>query len=264
MIAAFAGKTAYQPGEGNPPLRESGADPIAAAGHAAAMMLGLFARHRTGEGQHVESAMIVSNIYLNFEDALSYDGKTERRTPRLSAAGPQSHVSAVRDGARRPRRGLRARTRIPLPSGFSCRPTTTTHLHAFCAVAGRDDIAADPRFSSRAAGTRTRRAGRNVLAEVFRTRSAPEWERAAVAAGVGCVMADSIGHFAFLHRDPQADAFEMMTTSEHPSFGGTYWRHAPIVGFSQTPGHAKPFCEKGEHTRQILRDLGYDDEEMTS
>ena len=41
VIAAFAGQTAYQTGEGNPPLRESGADPVAAAGHAAAMMLGL-------------------------------------------------------------------------------------------------------------------------------------------------------------------------------------------------------------------------------
>ena len=28
-------------------------------------MLGLFAQHRTGEGQRVESAMIVSNLYLN-------------------------------------------------------------------------------------------------------------------------------------------------------------------------------------------------------
>ena len=50
VIAAFAGQTAYQTGAGNPPLRESGADPVAAAGHAAAMMLGLFARDRTGRG----------------------------------------------------------------------------------------------------------------------------------------------------------------------------------------------------------------------
>ncbi|HWS44964.1 MAG TPA: CoA transferase, partial [Acidimicrobiia bacterium] len=32
VIAAFAGQTAHQTGEGNPPLRESGADPVAAAG----------------------------------------------------------------------------------------------------------------------------------------------------------------------------------------------------------------------------------------
>ena len=78
MIAAFAGQTAYQTGEGNPPLRESGADPVAAAGHAAAMALGLFARHRTGKAQDVESAMIVSNMLLNYEDAFDHEGKPPR------------------------------------------------------------------------------------------------------------------------------------------------------------------------------------------
>ena len=52
---------------------------MAAAGHATAMALGLFARHRTGQGQYVESSMIVSNIYLNCDDALSYEGKPPRR-----------------------------------------------------------------------------------------------------------------------------------------------------------------------------------------
>jgi crotonobetainyl-CoA:carnitine CoA-transferase CaiB-like acyl-CoA transferase len=102
-----------------------------------------------------------------------------------------------------------------------------------------------------------------LLEEVFLTRSAPDWERAAVAGGVGCVMADAMSHFAFLHRDPQAAAVAMMTMSEHPSFGGPYWRHGPLLGFSRTPGRAKPFCEKGEHTRRILGELGYGDEEMT-
>ena len=132
------------------------------------------------------------------------------------------------------------------------------------AMAGRDDLAADSRFSTRAAREENSTALAELLEEVFRTRSAPEWERAAVAAGVGCVMADSIGHFAFLHRDPQSEAVQMMTISEHPRFGGRYWRHAPIVAFSQTPGHAKPFCEKGEHTREILRALGYEDEEIAT
>ena len=56
VIAAFAGTTAYQAGQGNPPLTETGADPVAAAGHAAAMMLGILARQRTGQGQHIESS----------------------------------------------------------------------------------------------------------------------------------------------------------------------------------------------------------------
>jgi crotonobetainyl-CoA:carnitine CoA-transferase CaiB-like acyl-CoA transferase len=263
VIAAFAGTTAYQAGQGNPPLTETGADPIAAAGHAAAMMLGLYAREHTGSGQQIESRMIVSNIYLNIEDALSYDGMTERRTPDNLQLGLGPTYRLYETGAVGPDETF-APYQNPAPQWVFLSADDDYAFVRFCAMAGRDDIAADPRFSSHAAREGNANALADALGEVFATRSAPEWERAAVAAGVGCVMADSIGHFAFLHRDEQAAAVSMMTTSVHPSFGGTYWRHAPIVRFSRTPGHAKPFCEKGEHTRQILRDLGYDDEEMTT
>jgi crotonobetainyl-CoA:carnitine CoA-transferase CaiB-like acyl-CoA transferase len=263
VIAAFAGTTAYQAGQGNPPLTETGADPIAAAGHAAALMLGLFAREHTGRGQHVESKMIVSNIYLNIEDALSYDGMTERPRPDYLQLGLGPTYRLYETGPVDPDETF-APYQNPAPHWVFLSAVDDAPFSAFCAMAGRDDLAADSRFSTRAAREENSTALAELLEEVFRTRSAPEWERGAVAAGVGCVMADSIGHFAFLHRDPQSEAVQMMTISEHPRFGGRYWRHAPIVGFSQTPGHAKPFCEKGEHTREILRALGYDDEEMAT
>jgi crotonobetainyl-CoA:carnitine CoA-transferase CaiB-like acyl-CoA transferase len=72
-----------------------------------------------------------------------------------------------------------------------------------------------------------------------------------------------MSHFAFLHCDPQALAVGMMTASEHPSFGGLYRRHAPVVGFSRTPGGGRAFCEKGEHTRAILDELGYEPATIT-
>ena len=74
----------------------------------------------------------------------------------------------------------------------------------------------------------------------------------------GCVTADAMSHFAFLYRDAQARAIEMMAPSDHPSFGGRYWRYAPLLGFSTTPGRGGSFCEMGEHTRAILEELGYD------
>jgi crotonobetainyl-CoA:carnitine CoA-transferase CaiB-like acyl-CoA transferase len=262
VIAAFSGTTAYQAGEGNPPLTETGADPIAAAGHAAALMLGLFARERTGRGQHIESQMIVSNIYLNSEDALAYNGKPERRGPdrlQLGTSPTRRLYPTARVGSGEPI----APHANPDPRWVFLSAESDEQFAKFCALAGRFDIAGDPRYSSRAAREENSAALEELLAEVLRTRSAPEWERAAVAEGVGCVMADAMSHFAFLHSDAQAAAVAMMTKSEHPSFGGTYWRHAPLLGFSRTPGHAKPFCEKGEHTRHILSELGYDDEEMT-
>jgi crotonobetainyl-CoA:carnitine CoA-transferase CaiB-like acyl-CoA transferase len=257
VIAAFAGTTAHQAGQGNPPLTETGADPVAAAGHAAAMMLGILARQRTGQGQHIESAMIVSNIYLNCEDALSYPGKPPRPSPdrlqlglgptyRLYHTGPVSGDETFHPYEN------------PDPRWVFLAADDDEAFAAFCAVAGREDIAVDPRFVSRVARQANGSALEEILEEVFGTRSAREWETACVGVGVGCVMADAMSHFAFLHRDTQASTLGVMATAEHPSFGGSYWRHAPVVGFSRTPGRGRAFCEKGEHTRAILEELGYD------
>ena len=69
-----------------------------------------------------------------------------------------------------------------------------------------------------------------------------------------------MSHFAFLHSDAQAAADGMMTRSEHPSFGGRTGGTRRCSDSPDTPGRAKPFCEKGEHTRRILAELGFDDE----
>jgi crotonobetainyl-CoA:carnitine CoA-transferase CaiB-like acyl-CoA transferase len=55
----------------------------------------------------------------------------------------------------------------------------------------------------------------------------------------------------------------MMVRAEHPSFGGTYWRYAPVIRLSETPAVVTRFCELGESSRAILGELGYDDEQMT-
>jgi crotonobetainyl-CoA:carnitine CoA-transferase CaiB-like acyl-CoA transferase len=41
-----------------------------------------------------------------------------------------------------------------------------------------------------------------------------------------------------------------------------YWRHAPLLRFSATPGRNGAFCDFGEHTRTLLAELGYDQATM--
>jgi crotonobetainyl-CoA:carnitine CoA-transferase CaiB-like acyl-CoA transferase len=238
VIAAFAGQTAYQTGEGNPPLRESGADPVAAAGHAAAMALGVFARHRTGEAQDVESAMIVSNMLLNYEDAYDHEGKAPRPPvdPRQFGIGPTHRLYECASDA-----GVERPPHLnPDPSWVMFVADDDEAFARFREEAGQPDLAADE----------------EQLAQIFLTRTAREWE----AAGVGCVVADAMSHFAFLFEDEQAQAIDMMTPVSHPSLGGTYWRYSPVIAFSDTPSQALPFTEHGEHTRALLAEVGYDAE----
>jgi crotonobetainyl-CoA:carnitine CoA-transferase CaiB-like acyl-CoA transferase len=261
VIAAFAGQTAHQTGEGNPPLRESGADPVAAAGHAAAMLLGLFARHRTGEGQQVESAMIVSNIYLNHEDALIHEGKPPRPPVdgRQLGTGPTHRLYECAPGGEGVTRAVHEN---PDPRWVMLDARDDVAFARLCEVAGRDDLASDPRFATRPDRERCRADLEDELAEVLLTRSAHEWESRLLAAGVGCVVADAMSHFAFLYEDPQSQAIGMMTEVEHPGLGGRYRRYAPVIGLSGTPGRALPFCELGEHARALLAEVGYDSAEI--
>lgn len=260
VIAAFAGQTAHQTGEGNPPLRESGADPVAAAGHAAAMMLGLFARHRTGEGQSVESAMIVSNIYLNYEDALSYEGKRPRSPmdQRQFGIGATHRVYKCASAAS----ADRAAYANADPRWVVLADDADDAFARFCSVAGHEELASDPRFATHEQRIDHRAELETILEEVFLTRCAEEWEQLLLAADVGCVVADAMSNFAFLYEDEQAKAIGIMRKVSHRSLGGTYWRPSPVVDLPKTPTRALPYCDFGEHTRAILTDLGHDEAEI--
>jgi crotonobetainyl-CoA:carnitine CoA-transferase CaiB-like acyl-CoA transferase len=52
-----------------------------------------------------------------------------------------------------------------------------------------------------------------------------------------------------------------MEMTEHPSLG-KYWRHAPLLRFSETPGAVTTLSEQGEYTRALLGELGYDEASM--
>jgi crotonobetainyl-CoA:carnitine CoA-transferase CaiB-like acyl-CoA transferase len=261
IIAAFVGTTAYQTGEGNPPLREAGADPIGAVGHATSLMLGLFSRHRRGTGQYVESAMILSNLYMNCEDAFYFAGKEPRpAVDRLQLGTGATY--RLYETASLPAGVARQPYENPDPRWVFLAATTDGEFSRFCRVAGREELASDPMFATAAARREHREELEALLEALFQERSALEWESSLLGVGVGCVVADGMSHFAFLYRDAQAQADGLVVPTEHPSLGGRYWRYAPVLRFSDTPGQALPYCEKGEHTRAILTGLGFDDEEM--
>ena len=261
VIAAFAGTTAHQAGDGEVPLKEQGADPVSSLGVGVSLLLGLRARDRTGDGQYVESAMIQSNLHMNIEDALDYHGKpARRRADRLQrGTGPTHRLYET------------AAPGLGYPTGPWVNPAARwiflsvvedDDFDRFCTAADRGDLMADRRFATRGARERNGAALETDLEALFQTRPAREWESSLLGAGVGCVVADEMSFYGFLHRSAQARSLEMVVPAEHAAFGGSYCRPAPAVTLSRTPGTVGSYCEVGEHTRAVLREFGYDDETM--
>jgi crotonobetainyl-CoA:carnitine CoA-transferase CaiB-like acyl-CoA transferase len=260
IIAAYAGTTAHQAGRGNFPLSETGADPVAATGHASAMLLGLFARDRTGKGQSVESAMIISNIYHNYEDALSYAGKPDRAEPDAYQFGLNA-LYRLYEAAPAPEGAAFATYENKKQRWVFLAAETDAEFGRFCEVAGRQDLGQDARFATASARQVNDDALAAELANVFATRPARDWQENLLAVGVGCVQADVMSNFAFLYKDEQVVANQFTVMTEHPSIG-RYWRHAPLVQFSETPGKITCTSVQGEFTQRLLGELGYDEAAM--
>jgi crotonobetainyl-CoA:carnitine CoA-transferase CaiB-like acyl-CoA transferase len=207
--------------------------------------------------------MIQSNLYLNCRDAFSYEGKPPLpQLDHLQLGTGATH--RLYETAPAPEGSVTDESLNPNPHWVMFAAIDDDAFARFCKVAGRDDLAADARYATVAARTEHRKELEAELEGVFRARGAREWETSLLDVEVGCVVADAMSHFAFLYRDPQAAAAGMVVKSEHPTIGGTYFRYAPILRFSETPSQVVPFSDKGEYTRRLLAEVGYGEAEITA
>jgi crotonobetainyl-CoA:carnitine CoA-transferase CaiB-like acyl-CoA transferase len=219
-------------------------DAAAAASAASALMLAMFAKCRLGIGQYVRTTMLVGNAYSYSDDFNSYDGK-----PRGLLPDPEQL-------------GLSPLYRLyPASSGW-----------VFLAAPGDDDWATfckfaaptlgdDPRFADAESRLRNTAALSDALEALFRTRSATEWEAALTPEGIGCVAVHegSASEFACVDRGVRETG--QIVEVDHPIFG-RFLRAGLPQRFSVTPGRLGTGCWAGQHTYQVLRELGYSEERI--
>jgi crotonobetainyl-CoA:carnitine CoA-transferase CaiB-like acyl-CoA transferase len=128
----------------------------------------------------------------------------------------------------------------------------------FCEVAGRPELARDERFTRNAGRVRHRDALVPLLADLLRTRSKQQWLSALEAAKVPC---GAINNLAEVFADPQVQARGMAVAVPHPLTDSLRLVASPMK-LSATPPQlrrAPPLL--GQHTDEILAELGLDDTE---
>lgn len=138
--------------------------------------------------------------------------------------------------------------------GYLCiLPYTDRHWKRFFDIAGRPDLAADPRFVTVSGRTRHIEALYAEVEKAAAARSNAEWLAALDAASVPCAPVLSLEE---LIEDPHLKAVGLFETRRHPTEGDILTVNPP-VGFTATPGEVRrPAPLLGEHTREVLAEAG--------
>ena len=207
------------------------------------IMLALFARERTGKGQHVDVAYLDSTLSLlaatpNLRFFFS-DGLAPRRGAGfLGGSYPYYAVYETKD-----------------KKLLSIGCTEPWLWENFCKAIGRPDFVKYSRLADqfvRAANAEEIKA-REEVETIIRTRTRDEWYDFLVKHDV-CV--GKVYDIEEVFDDPQVQARQMVVETEHPEVGKVK-EVGVAIKLSETPGavrHAGPY--RGEHTEQVLSDLG--------
>ena len=232
---AMSGLMSINGPEDGPPFRL----PIAISDVAAGMFLafGLLAalesRHRTGQGQHVETSLLEAATSFCVYEAAHYFA-LGTRPPRIGQQHRGSspyQVFATADGF--------------ITIGASQQKFFVT----LCGIVGLAELVGDPRFASVAERVAHNRELVALLAVKLAARPSAHWLDALEAAGIP---AGPVLGFDQVLTDPHMLARGMVAETAHPVTGKFRTLGVPVK-LSATPGAVRrPAPRLGEHTKDVL------------
>jgi crotonobetainyl-CoA:carnitine CoA-transferase CaiB-like acyl-CoA transferase len=125
----------------------------------------------------------------------------------------------------------------------------------------RLDLMADRRFTTRETRQVNDEALIAEIASIFAGRTAAEWEDLLLKADIGCVRADEALEGEFYADHPHAKANALSVEVDHPTVG-KHLRYGGLVEFSLTAGRYRASAQIGQHTKPLLREIGYDGQQI--
>ena len=214
---------------------------------ACGIVLALYARKEIGIGQAV-----YTNLFNNGVWALAADSMAALATRQ----NPHRHNRETADN--------------PLANFYKTKDNRWILLYnmqsdhywdRFCKVFGLESIQNDPRYNSMQARKENKLAPIKMIDDIFATKTMKEWRE--TLTGSELVFSPVQTPVEALE-DPQAIANNVIEKFDHPVWGEIELLPAPQK-FTETPGtYRTPAPEWGQHTEEILQELGYTWEDIGS
>ncbi|WP_040488366.1 CaiB/BaiF CoA transferase family protein [Fodinicurvata sediminis] len=210
-----------------------------------AILAALHHRTQTGEGQHIDLALLDTQVAWLVNEGLNYlvSGKVPKRLGNEHANIVPYKVMPCKDGY------------------FILAVGNDRQFQRFCAFAGAPELAEDPRFITNSLRIANREALYDILPNYTQKKTIDEWVEGLSELGVPCGPVNTLDR---VFEDPQVQHRDMKISMPYPGsekgevelIGNPVKMSATPVEYRVAPPHV------GEHTDDVLKEFGLDDAEI--
>jgi crotonobetainyl-CoA:carnitine CoA-transferase CaiB-like acyl-CoA transferase len=199
------------------------------------MTAALFARQRTGEGQHVRLAMLDAVIAFLWPEGMAAYTFVGNNRSSIRAARARELIFETTDGF------------------ITAAANTDSEWQGMCRALERPQWLHDDRFKTPVDRIRNADVRLEMTAEVLKTKSSAQWLERLRANQVPA--APVLSREEVLH-NAQVVANQIIVESEHPH-AGPMRQPRPAARFERTPASLSRFAPLlGEHTDEVLAEAG--------